>query len=170
MGIEIVAATPADYAAIHRLNEASTPHVSSITPEELAALAAMCFDFSLVRDDEGVVAFLMLMRPGQPYQSLNYLWFSEHYRDFVYVDRIAVAERAKGKGIGRALYQHAERISRSLAPVLTCEVNLDPPNPDSLEFHRRMGFVEVGRQKTEGGTKTVSLLVKTLEAPSLSIP
>ena len=27
-----------------------------------------------------------------------------------------------------------------------CEVNLAPPNPESLKFHARIGFREVGRQ------------------------
>lgn len=48
------------------------------------------------------------------------------------------------------------------APVLACEVNLDPPNPRSLEFHRRFGFEQVGMQKTEGGKKTVSLMTKPI--------
>lgn len=162
MSIVILPATPCDYPAIHRLNEASTPHVSSLTPTELAELAAMCFDVSLVRDDQGLLAFLMLMQPGQAYVSVNYRWFSERHANFIYVDRIAVAERAKGKGIGRALYAHAERLTRALAPVLTCEVNLDPPNPDSLAFHRRLGFIEVGQQYSEGGKKKVMLLVKQI--------
>ena len=46
---------------------------------------------------------------------------------------------------------------------MTCEVNLRPPNPGSMAFHRAMGFDEVGTQNTEGGSKTVSLLVKRLD-------
>jgi predicted GNAT superfamily acetyltransferase len=41
---------------------------------------------------------------------------------------------------------------------VTCEVNLDPPNPRSLAFHERLGFREVGRQATKGGAFTVVLL------------
>jgi predicted GNAT superfamily acetyltransferase len=162
MSIAILSATPSDYPAIHQLNEASTPEVSSLTLEKLSELAVMCFDFSLVRDDQGLLAFLMLMLPGQPYRSENYCWFSERYPVFVYVDRIVVTERAKGKGIGRALYAHAERLARELAPVLACEINLDPPNPESMTFHRKLGFVEVGQQNTEQGKKRVSLQIKQL--------
>ena len=164
MSIAILSATPADYPAIHQLNEVSTPHVSSLTLEELSELAAMCCDFKLVRDEQGPLAFLMLMLPGQAYDSDNYRWFSEHYPDFVYIDRIAVAERAKGKGIGRALYAYAEERARTVAPILTCEVNLDPPNPGSMAFHRKLGFVEVGQQNTEQDKKRVSLQVKQLVA------
>ena len=47
--------------------------------------------------------------------------------------------------------------------MLTCEVNVAPPNPVSHAFHAAMGFVEVGRQGTEGGAKTVALLARSLE-------
>lgn len=45
---------------------------------------------------------------------------------------------------------------------VTCEVNIRPPNPESLAFHDRQGFVEVGTQETEDGRKTVSLRAKSL--------
>jgi predicted GNAT superfamily acetyltransferase len=41
---------------------------------------------------------------------------------------------------------------------VTCEVNLDPPNPGSEAFHARLGFKQVGVQSTKGGAVTVSLL------------
>jgi uncharacterized protein len=40
------------------------------------------------------------------------------------------------------------------------EVNVDPPNEPSLEFHRRRGYQEAGRQFAAG--HLVSLLVKVL--------
>jgi predicted GNAT superfamily acetyltransferase len=48
------------------------------------------------------------------------------------------------------------------APKLTCEVNLVPPNPGSFVFHERSGFMEVGRQHTDGGDKLVCLMSKDL--------
>ncbi|MHB1091087.1 MAG: hypothetical protein ACYC06_04325 [Ilumatobacteraceae bacterium] len=45
--------------------------------------------------------------------------------------------------------------------LLTCEVNLQPPNPDSLRFHQRLGFGEVGQQESKPGL-IVSLLAKRL--------
>ena len=107
----------------------------------------------------------MALRPGQSYQSLNYRWFSERYENFVYIDRIAVAPAYKGRGIGRALYADVESLAATTAPILTCEVNLVPSNADSMAFHTKLGFAEVGQQVTEGGKKRVSLMVKTLAAP-----
>ena len=46
--------------------------------------------------------------------------------------------------------------------MLCCEVNVRPRNDTSLEFHRSIGFREVGQHDTDGGTKTVSLLELTL--------
>jgi predicted GNAT superfamily acetyltransferase len=45
---------------------------------------------------------------------------------------------------------------------VTCEVNLDPPNPESLAFHARLGFARVGEQETKGGSVTVALLAAEL--------
>jgi predicted GNAT superfamily acetyltransferase len=41
---------------------------------------------------------------------------------------------------------------------VTCEVNLEPPNPRSLAFHDRLGFVQVGELVTKNDTITVALL------------
>ena len=151
-----------DFEFIRAMNEGAVPDVSSITLDELRALAKQCCYFSVALAEDEIAGFLMAMQPGQGYQSANYRWFSEHYDNFVYVDRIAVSPTFKGRGIGRALYAHVSRFAREVAPILTCEVNLTPPNPDSMAFHTKLGFVEVGQQDTEGGTKRVSLLVKTL--------
>jgi predicted GNAT superfamily acetyltransferase len=92
--------------------------------------------------------------------------FPSTYKNFVYVDRIAVAPAYKGRGIGRAFYSDIERFADSVAPILTCEVNLDPPNPESIAFHTKLGFAEVAQQDTEGGKKRVSLMVKPLARTS----
>lgn len=42
---------------------------------------------------------------------------------------------------------------------MTAEVNVEPPNPVSTAFHTSMGFAEVGRQDTYGGSVTVALMV-----------
>jgi predicted GNAT superfamily acetyltransferase len=45
--------------------------------------------------------------------------------------------------------------------LLTCEVNLNPPNHGSIRFHQRIGFSEVGQQESKPGL-TVSMLAKKL--------
>ena len=51
---------------------------------------------------------------------------------------------------------------RGFAPVLTCEVNLRPPNEGSIAYHERHGFKRVGTQETEGGSKEVAMMEKRL--------
>lgn len=68
-----------------------------------------------------------------------------------------------GRGLGAVLYEDFAAAGRRLGvPRLTCEVNLDPPNPGSLRFHERLGFVPVGIQ--EAGGKQVQLMARDLAA------
>jgi predicted GNAT superfamily acetyltransferase len=45
---------------------------------------------------------------------------------------------------------------------MACEVNIRPPNDESMRFHTRLGFGEVGTQVTDNGSKEVALLLKEL--------
>ena len=96
------------------------------------------------------------------YFSENYRWFAARYEEFVYVDRVVVAEERRGSGVGRAFYEDIIEFSFSRAPVLLCEVNVKPRNDRSLRFHERFGFAEVGQLDTEGGSKRVSLLARPI--------
>ena len=155
-------ATAADLQAVLALNESALPHVSSVTPDALRGLVDQSCYVGVARINREIAGFLLALAPGQDYQSLNYRWFAQHYASFVYIDRIVVADRYHGTGIGKMLYQDVERCAPPDSKWLTCEVNLVPPNPGSLVFHRKLGFAEVGQQDTEGGRKRVSLLAKPL--------
>ncbi|MCP5368197.1 MAG: GNAT family N-acetyltransferase [Hyphomicrobiales bacterium] len=123
-------------------------------------------DYFKVAEDGGAIAgFLIALTPGADYASPNFLWFRDRYAQFVYCDRILVAPAAKGRGLGRALYGDLAAFAAGRAPRITCEVNLRPPNPESLAFHARLGFREVGRQQTEGGAKEVALMAWDHGAP-----
>jgi predicted GNAT superfamily acetyltransferase len=56
----------------------------------------------------------------------------------------------------RDLFEFA---AASRVDLITCEYDLDPPNPRSQRFHVRFGFAEVGRQRLTGRGKQVSLQV-----------
>ena len=78
---------------------------------------------------------------------------------------VAVSPDSQGSGVGRRLYDAVVEHARAAgATEVTCEVNLDPPNPDSQAFHAALGFVEVGRQWTHGGTTRVQLLARPVPA------
>ena len=148
------------YPDVLALNEAALPHVNSLSLGDLTTLADQAFYFRMIAVDGAVAGFMLALTPGQDYQSLNYRWFSQSYDSFVYVDRIVVDPGFAGRGIGQRLYQDLTTATRGVAPRITCEVNLSPPNPRSLAFHQRLGFDEVGQQPTEDGHKQVSLLCK----------
>jgi phosphinothricin acetyltransferase len=67
----------------------------------------------------------------------------EGYR-FVVEHSIHVAEHVHGRGIGTALMR--DLIDHARAAGLHAMIGgIDGENPESIEFHRRLGFVEVGR-------------------------
>ncbi|MCU1476801.1 MAG: family N-acetyltransferase [Subtercola sp.] len=144
------------------LNNLAVPAVSELDEFALHALLDHAHSTIAVVDDAepGVVlGFTLTLIPGADYQSENYRWFSARSNDFLYVDRIVVAERARDRGIGGVLYAAIFEEARAAgAAEVFCEVNLEPPNPGSLRFHGRLGFVEVGQQATKGGEVVVSLL------------
>lgn len=147
-----------DLPTVVALNNAVVPAVNELTLAEAGRLAGLA-DVAIVATlDDRLAGFCWILGPGQPYASLNYTWFSQRYDDFAYLDRVAVDPTARRRGVARALYTAVIEQSRATRPVLLCEVNLRPRNDASLAFHDALGFREVGRQDTDGGTKTVRLL------------
>jgi len=152
-----------DFAAILTLNAESVHFLSPLSPERLDALHRAAAYHRVVDADGEIAAFLLAFREGAAYDSLNYLWFGKHYPAFLYIDRIVVAPSLRGGGLGVELYADiAAFAARSGVPWLTCEFDLEPPNPGSMRFHERMGFREVGTQWIHGATKHVSLQAKAI--------
>jgi len=150
-----------DFGAVLALNEANVPQVSSIGASEVAWFAQNGAYFCVVKEVSKLAGFLIGLRPGTAYTSVNYRWFCEHYDDFAYIDRIAIAPWAQRQGLGHRLYEDFARSQRG-APILTCEVNIRPPNEQSMRYHLGLGFRQVATQETEGAEKEVAMLVKTL--------
>lgn len=151
-----------DMAVVRALNEAEVPHVNSVDLDGFAGFLQAADYFRLARDGDAITGFLIGYLSGRPYDSLNYRWFDARYPSFLYVDRIVVSPEARGRGVGRRLYDDFAAFAAGRADRLTCEVNVRPSNDASMRFHRSYGFEEVGRQETEGGAKEVSLMVKPL--------
>jgi predicted GNAT superfamily acetyltransferase len=151
--------TPNDLDRVLAINEGGVPGVGTIEAAELAHLVDESAIALVATADDTVAGFCLVLAPGADYRSVNYRWFSEHYDDFVYLDRVAIATQFRGRGFGRALYDEVER--RADAAWFTLEVNLRPRNDGSLAFHGRLGFVEVGQQETDYGC-LVSLMAKPL--------
>ncbi len=149
---------PADFGRVVDLNNAAHPAVPNLDVAELERLLAFP-GLSLAAERERAVAgFLLAMDPGAEYESENYRYFARRGPS-LYIDRIVVDGALRGAGVGRALYGAVfDKARADGRPEVTCEVNLQPPNPESLAFHSRMGFARVGEQDTKGGLYTVALL------------
>ena len=112
--------------------------------------------------DDRAAAFAITLLPGSSYQSPNYGWFRDRYDDFVYLDRIAVGEPWRRKGLASLIYDEMERDARSRSRMC-CEVDLDPPNPASLAFHAGRGYAEVGQLRNAKG-KLLTMLTREFPA------
>jgi predicted GNAT superfamily acetyltransferase len=155
-------ATADDLESIWEINESNTPAVGSILPDQLSFLYKQSFQCFVVADHQ-VRAFCITFKPASPYTSPNYLWFSNRFKHFVYLDRIAVAKGFQNMGLGSLLYSEVEREMKTerFSSLLCCEVNVEPPNPGSLRFHLRAGFRELERVETKPGN-VVAMLVRSL--------
>jgi predicted GNAT superfamily acetyltransferase len=156
--VKISDATTGDLEDVWRLNEDSVPHVSSVDLTEMQWFANHAHYFRVAVRDEQLAGFLIGLRPGLPYGSPNYRWFSENYRDFGYVDRVAVSRSARRLGVATRLYRDFASTLDGSVGVMTCEVNIRPANESSMRYHEQHGFVQVGTQETEGGKKEVALM------------
>ena len=147
--------------ALLALNNAHAVELSWLEPEKLRAMLAQAF---YARRIGAVDAFLIAFDQNADYDSPNFQWFRARHPRFVYIDRIAVAPAARGRGLARrlsvGLFDAARRANRTL---VVCEVNSDPPNPASDAFHAALGFVDVGSAAIHGGAKTVRYLARKLE-------
>jgi Predicted acetyltransferase, GNAT superfamily len=147
--------TPDDAPWALALNEAVGAAVSPLTPARFEALRRASRHALAV----GSEAFLLAFDETADYDSPNFLWFRARHPRFTYVDRVAVADGSRRKGLGRALY--AALFAAAAAdrrPDVACEVNVEPPNPRSDAFHAALGFTPVG----EGafGAKRVRYLMR----------
>ena len=162
--VRIRDAQAGDFDAILALNEASVSLLSPLSPRRLAGLHAQAALHRVAEREGEVIGFLLAFRQGADYESPNYLWFAARYPQFLYVDRVVVADAARGQGVGALLYRDMfEFAAASGARLVTCEFDVDPPNPASAQFHARFGFREVGRQWVADGRKQVSLQVAPVQ-------
>lgn len=152
-------ASAADYPAILELNQTAIPEVSHLDEAGLAALHQQAVRLTVARSGESVAGFMLILAEGANYGSPNYQYFASNYDTFLYVDRIVVGERFRRQGVGAGLYRILFESAIDV-PRITCEVNVRPPNPDSLQFHQALGFVIVDEQDTDAGEKRVALMVR----------
>ncbi|UPY37282.1 GNAT family N-acetyltransferase [Sediminicoccus sp. KRV36] len=150
-----------DVPALLALNNAEAERVNALTEEALSSLLARAFAARITADGQ---AFLIAFDHATPPQGPNHAWFTARESYFAYIDRVVVAPGARGRGLARALYDDLARIALGEATnLLVCEVNLDPPNPESMAFHERLGFTACGEAVDHRNGKRVQYLRKPLQ-------
>lgn len=147
-----------DLKKILELNEESVHFLSPLNMEKLEHLVSQAEVLEVVEVDGEVEAFILTITEGKAYDSVNYLWFTERYERFLYIDRVVVSVKMHGNGLGGMLYKSIfEFAKENKIPFVTAEIDINPPNPGSLTFHEKYGFSEVGKQSVAEGKKVVSL-------------
>ena len=131
--------------SIYDLNQANTPEVGSL--ESMYHLKQL-IEFSsynlLVLCNYEIVGFIICMREGSAYGSENYKFFSKRLKKFLYVDRVAIDERHRRAGLGKAIYEDIFTHASNDNLPIALEVNTQPVNQPSLDFHEKMGFDRIG--------------------------
>jgi predicted GNAT superfamily acetyltransferase len=150
----------ADVDWVLSLSAANEIETGPLDRDKLVQLASESFAARVVRPD---VAYLLTFAPDAGIEGPNFSWFKARGGRFIYVDRIVVAEAARGQGVARRLYEDLFVQARAAGyDEVTCEVNRDPPNPISDQFHAALGFVPLGTALLPNG-KTVTYLTRTLK-------
>jgi predicted GNAT superfamily acetyltransferase len=140
------------------VNNWSAGETSVLTREKFDRMIASAHVATFI---EPSAAFLLAFAQSDDFDGGHFLWFKRRFAEFLYIDRIVVAEGRRRLGLGMLLYsdvfKRAEELGHSR---VVCEVNLQPPNPISDSFHAAQGFEEVGRATIDGGAKTVRYLLR----------
>ena len=140
----------AQLQSIYDLNQANTPEVGSLKSiNHLKKLIELSAYNLLVLDDDEIVGFIICMREGSVYRSENYKFFVQKLKKFLYVDRVAIDEQYRRAGLGQAIYENIFIHAAKNDLPIALEVNTQPVNQPSLNFHEKMGFDKVGSRDFE---------------------
>ncbi len=152
-----------DRAAALALNAACQPEVGPMDEAKLRLFERIGPHIEVAMSGDTLAGLIVGLEEGAPYTSPNYAWFSERFERFAYVDRVAIADGFRGRGIGSTLYDRmrdwGERLQK---PVMIAEVNLEPPNPKSIAFHLKYGFERLDEFEPTG---KASYRVQMLKLP-----
>ena len=151
-----------DQEALLLLNNSSTPAVNTLTLEELQSILSLAEKCWVEEIDSDLAAALIIIGPDQNYSSDNYTWLETQFSNYCYVDRIMVNQNHKRRGLGKKLYQKLEKhAQREGDEILLCEVNIEPPNPQSIAFHTQLGW-EPFFEREHGPGKKVQYFKKNI--------
>jgi len=145
------------------LNNAAGPAILPLDAARMRHFFDTAEYFRIAERDGNLAGFLIGMGSDAGHGSSNYAWFRERYPHFFYIDRIVVASRRRGGGVGRAFYADVQSYAELRYPQIACEVFLDEGATDPvLLFHGSFGFREVGQHVMPGTGTRAAMLMKEL--------
>jgi predicted GNAT superfamily acetyltransferase len=127
------------------LNNAAGPAILPLDAARLRRFFDTAEYFRVAERGGTMAGFLVGFGSTQAHDSENFAWFGERFPHFFYIDRIVVASRRRGGGVGRALYADVQSYAELRYPQLACEVFLEQAADPALLFHGSFGFREVGQ-------------------------
>ena len=130
---------------IYYLNQDNIPEVGSLASvDELVKLLNISKANYFVTFDNSLIGFVVCLRERSEYKSKNYKYFSDRLDKFLYIDRIAIKRNMRRRGIGKKIYDHIQQVADLNKIPLCCEINTTPLNQPSRQFHKKLGFKQVG--------------------------
>ena len=134
-----------DILSIYSINQANTPEVGSLkSAKKLRELLNMSSLVLAARINNEIIGFVVCLKAGAAYASLNYKFISKKAKRFIYIDRIAIKNKHRRSGVGKSLYEIIFNYSEKFELPIYCEVNTKPKNQPSLDFHKKIGFFKIG--------------------------
>ncbi len=135
---------------MHVINQENVPELGGLSElEDFWARVNWSEVIFVYKYEDVIKAFVLCMREGQTYNSPNYKYISNRFNKFLYVDRIAVQEQFRRKGIAEKIYTKVIDKGKENDLDILCEVNTKPSNKTSMAFHNKMGFEEIGTNDFE---------------------
>ncbi|RMH93068.1 GNAT family N-acetyltransferase [Lysobacter pythonis] len=140
------------------LNNAAGPGILPIDAARMRRFHDQAEYFRVAKRDGHIAGVLIAFGSGSQHDSRNFRWFAERHAAFLYIDRIVVASRRRGGGVGRALYADVHGYAEARYPELCCEVFLQEGTDPALLFHGSFGFREEGQNPQADGTRACMLV------------
>jgi uncharacterized protein len=148
------------------LNNAAGPAILPLDAARLRRFHEEAEYFRIAERDGALAGFLIGFGSDARHDSDNFRWFRERHSKFFYIDRIAVASRRRGGGVGRAFYADVQSYAELRYPELACEVFLDQDSDPALLFHGSFGFREIGQHvmppDNDAAGRRAAMLMKEL--------
>ena len=146
------------------LNNAAGPAILPLDAARVRGFFETAEYFRVAERDGTMAGFLVAFGSDSHHDSANFRWFRERNPEFLYIDRIVVASRRRGGGVGRAFYADVQSYAELRYPQLACEVFLEHGSDPALLFHGSFGFREVGQHviEADGRKLRAAMLMKEL--------